>query len=297
MGKIGSRTWLLMFIVSVLLFGTNGIVSNGISLQSSQIVLLRTLIGSVVLIVIFLLMGNRFEFMKHRRSFFFIVVSGVSMGLSWLCLFEAYDKIGVGLATIEYYCGPIIVMALSSVIFKEKFTAVKIIGFITVFIGMLIVTLYGADISNDSAGIMLGILSAVLMATMVISNKLATEITGMENPVLQLTVAFITVFIGSLFGNSVSFEIMPNDVLPIIVLGLINTAFGCFLYFMALPHLKSQSVAVLGYLEPLVAVILSILVLSESAGLLDAVGIIMVFVGSIICEFYGNNPEERSESI
>ena len=231
MDKSRSKTWLLMFITSVLLFGTNGIVSNGISLQSSQIVLLRTLIGSAALIVIFLLMGNRFEFMKHRRSFFFIVTSGVSMGLSWLCLFEAYDKVGVGLATIEYYCGPIIVMALSSVIFKEKLTAVKIIG-------------------------------------------------------------FITVFIGSLFGNSVPFDIMSDDVLPIIVLGLINTAFGCFLYFMALPHLKSQSVAVLGYLEPLVAVILSILILSESAGLLDAVGIIMIFAGSIICELYGNNPKK-----
>ena len=51
------------------------------------------------------------------------------MGASWMFLYEAYQQIGVSLASLLYYCGPVIVMVLSPLIFKEKLTAPKAVGF------------------------------------------------------------------------------------------------------------------------------------------------------------------------
>src|SRR5690606_25544345 len=54
-------------------------------------------------------------------------------------LFEAYAQIGVSLATLAYYTGPVIVMILSPVVFKEKFTVGKLLGFLAVVLGMFVV--------------------------------------------------------------------------------------------------------------------------------------------------------------
>ena len=112
----------IKFIISLLIFGSNGLVASLIDLSSHQIVLLRTLIGGIFLSAILLYQKKPLAALKNKRHFFFVVMSGVSMGISWLFLFEAYRRIGVSIASLGYYCGPVIVMALAPVMFHEKLT-------------------------------------------------------------------------------------------------------------------------------------------------------------------------------
>ena len=111
------------YIFALLLFGSNGIVASFIDLCSQNIVLLRTLIGGVLLIAIFFISGGKLTFYKSKKQFLFLAVSGIAMGTSWMFLYEAYARIGVSIASLLYYCGPVIVMALSPLLFKEKLTA------------------------------------------------------------------------------------------------------------------------------------------------------------------------------
>ena len=126
----------IKYICALLLFGLNGIVASHIELSSSEIVFLRTMIGSILLILIFLLSGGRFHIKENLKDIMFIVLSGVAMGTSWMFLYEAYQQIGVSFASLLYYCGPVFVMILSPFIFKEKFTLPKVVGFLIVLIGI-----------------------------------------------------------------------------------------------------------------------------------------------------------------
>ena len=72
----------IKYICALLLFGSNGIVASHIELSSSEIVFLRTMIGSILLILIFLLSGGRFNIKENLKDVMFIVLSGVAMGTS-----------------------------------------------------------------------------------------------------------------------------------------------------------------------------------------------------------------------
>ncbi len=104
------------YIAALLLFGSNGIVASYSSLPSYEIVFTRTLIGSLFLLLIFISSKQKVRFWRNKPQSLYLVISGVAMGASWMFLFEAYAQIGVSLATLAYYCGPVTVMILSPII-------------------------------------------------------------------------------------------------------------------------------------------------------------------------------------
>jgi len=122
------------YILSLLIFGSNGIVASYILLSSTEIVLSRTLIGSLFLLAIFILRREKPRFEEIKRQWFYLLGSGVSMGLSWMFLFEAYRLIGVSAATLAYYCGPVLVMAAAPFLFQERITKSKVAGIVAVVI-------------------------------------------------------------------------------------------------------------------------------------------------------------------
>ena len=139
------KTAYIKYLLALLLFGSNGIVASQILLNSYEIVFLRTLIGSILLIILFKLSGGKFTFPKYRKDLLFITLSGIAMGTSWMFLYEAYQQIGVSMASLLYYCGPVIVMILSPIIFKEKLTMPKVCGFLVVLVGIVLVNGTAAD--------------------------------------------------------------------------------------------------------------------------------------------------------
>lgn len=272
------------YLFALLLFGLNGIVASFIELSSLQIVLLRTFIGSILLVALFFITGGKLTFYKHKKQSVFLTVSGIAMGASWMFLYEAYARIGVSIASLLYYCGPVIVMALSPLLFKEKITANKVVGFLAVIVGVVLINTNSFNGKGDVFGIICGLLSAVMYAFMVICNKKAKKITDLENSTLQLAIAFLTValFVGLKQGYTM--EIAPASILPIFILGLLNTGVGCYLYFSSIGKLKVQTVAICGYLEPLSAVIFSVIFLKETMLTFQILGAVFIIGGAMFAE-------------
>ena len=271
----------LKYLMALLMFGTNGIVASHISLSSYEIVLLRTLIGSLFLIAIYFITGCKLSFYKNKKQSAFLAVSGIAMGASWMFLYEAYAQIGVSISSLLYYCGPVIVMALSPLLFNEKLTLLKIAGFIAVLMGVFLIN-GNVSVQLNKLGILCSLMSAVMYAFMVICNKKAKDITGLENSMLQLLVSFLTsaVFVGIKQGYAM--DIQAESVLPIVILGLVNTGVGCYFYFSSIDRLPVQTVAVCGYLEPLSAVMFSSLLLNEQLTTLQIIGAVLI-IGGAIC--------------
>lgn len=272
------------YLFALLLFGSNGIVAGFIELGSLQIVLLRTLIGSFLLIALFFLCGGKLSFYKHLKQFAFLALSGIAMGASWMFLYEAYDRIGVSISSLLYYCGPVIVIILSPLLFKERLTFSKLFGFIFVIVGVFLINGTGFSGNGDTFGIICGLLSALMYAFMVICNKKAPHIVGLENATLQLVTAFLTVaaFIGLKQGYAI--RIPATSILPILILGLLNTGIGCYFYFSSIGKLQVQTVAICGYLEPLSAVVFATLLLNEKMSIPQIAGAICIIGGAMISE-------------
>lgn len=274
----------MKYFAALLLFGFNGIVASFIDLSSYEIVLLRTFIGSVLLIALFFLTRNKLTFYQYKNDSLFLLLSGIAMGTSWMFLYEAYAQIGVSIASLCYYCGPIIVMALSPLLFREKLTASKLCGFAAVLIGIILVNGSAFNGNGNLWGIFCGLMSAVMYAAMVICNKKAQRITGMENATLQLFVSFLTVFIFVLFKQGLTVHLHTEDIIPVLILGLFNTGIGCYFYFSSIGKLPVQTVAVCGYLEPLSAVVFSVIVLHETMLPIRLLGAALIIGGAVSSE-------------
>ena len=283
------------FLLALLIFGTNGIIASFIGMSSYEIVFLRTLIGSAVLIAIFLILKNRFSCSDHPKDAGYICLSGIAMGLSWLFLFEAYQQIGVGASTLAYYIGPVIVLVLSPFLFGERLSVPRVAGFMAVVAGMYLVNATLLDNSGNSWGVFCGLMSAVLLAVMIIANKRSRFISGFENAVIQLFVAFLTIAVFKILLDGVAVYVPPEDIFFILLLGAFNTGFGCYLYFSALGKLPAQSVAVLGYIEPLSAVVFSALILSEVLLPVQILGAALILGGAFVAEVFGGR--KRAERL
>ena len=274
----------LKYILALLLFGSNGIVASKIALQSYEIVYLRTFAGSMLLLLYLCLSGRGFTFYRHRRDFLYIMLSGFAMGAGWIFLYEAYSRIGVGKASLLYYCGPVIVMALSGIVFGEKTGRRTFFGFCAVFCGVILLNIGTSSHKNDVWGIIFGFASAAMYSLMVILGKKAKNIKGLENSALELFFSFIISAVFAAFKGPLFISIPQSSVFPLIFLGFINTGLGCLLYFSSISALPVKTVAVCGYIEPLSAVLMSCIFLHETLTPFQTAGAFLIVGGALFAE-------------
>lgn len=274
------------YLASLLLFGSNGIVASGISLPSTQIVLLRTLLGAALLVVVLLVSRQPLVGREHPRQVAALAVSGGALGVSWVFLFQAYRLVGVGTSTLLYYLGPVIVMALAPLLLHERLGAPKLACFAAVLLGAYLVVSQGSSGLGSARGILCGLGAAAFYAVMVIAGKGSHDVGGLEAATIQLVASFAVVALYTPFAGALQ-PVAPSSLPMVAMLGLVNTGLGCYLYFSAMGRLSVQSVSVLGYLEPVSAVLLSAILLAEPLGPGRILGAVLVLGGAMACELVG----------
>lgn len=280
------RKYLVIYIASLLLFGTNGIVASAIPLASSQIVMARTLIGFLLLATILVARGKGIAIGADRRQRLCILASGICTGLSWVTLYEAYRLVGVGVSSLLYYCAPVIVMALSVPLFGEKLTLRKTVSFLVVLGGILLVSVQSATEASSVYGVLLAAASALCHAGMVVFSKFAPDVGGIESSCAQLGISCLIACVFALPAGGIGafVDMSAFGWAALVFLGLMNTGLGCALYFSAIPKLPAQTVATLGYLEPLSAVVFAALLLGEIMTALQIFGAVLVIGGAFLGE-------------
>ena len=282
----------IKYFMALLLFGSNGIAASAIALSSSEIVLLRAVLGSIALVAAFFITGSKVTVFQNKKDMLFVILSGIAMAADWLLLFEAYAQIGVGLSMLINYCGPVIVIALSPVIFKERITGAKIIALVLALSGACLISGQAVISGISLRGLICAVMSAFAYATMVICNKKSENITGIENASLQLLAGAAAIVIFACFSGNLVFAIPAGDWGYILWLGIINTGLGSLMYFSSINRLPAQSVAICGYIEPLSAVLLSVLFLNETMSPLQMAGAVLI-IGGVL---YGELGKKKSKN-
>ena len=284
---------LISFIASMVIFGTNGLIVANISLGSAEIVLMRTFLGSLFLLAI-VLVKRSFSFADLKADLVPATMGGAALGLNWVLLFSAYRSAGVGLSTLTYYCGPIIVLALSPVLFREKLTWNKLLAIAAVAVGMFCIT---GDIepgSDVQTGILFGGGAALLYASLIVANKRVKRLSGLNCAMYELIVAFFVVLI-YLLASNVKLPVIPaaEDIVWVLAIGLVNTGLAYYLYFSSLQKLPGQTVALVCYIDPLTALLVSVAFLGEKLLGVQIAGAVLILGGACLGELKFKKTENK----
>ena len=269
----------LMIAASMTIFGTIALFVRNISVTSAEIALYRAALATVLLGGFFLVTGSKIDLRAIRKELPLLLFSGMAMGINWILLFEAYRYTTVSVATLSYYFAPVIVTLVCPILFKEKMGAKQWICFVMSTVGIVLITGIG-DLSGSNrhfTGILFGLGAAVLYATVVLLNKFIKGVSGVHRTFLQFAAALLTLLPYVLLTSGFTLgNLDASGWISLLVVGIVHSGIAYCLYFSALKDIPGQEAAILSYIDPLVAVAVSVFVLGEQLMLTQLIGGILI---------------------
>ncbi|MGI6264575.1 MAG: DMT family transporter [Acutalibacteraceae bacterium] len=275
------------FLAAVLLYGTIGLLLRLIHASSEFVVLCRSVIGTLTIAGVFVVRRRPPDWAALRRNGVLLAISGGCLGLNWVLLFSAYRVTTVAVASLCNYMAPIVVLLLSPLVLGERLTAKKWLCVGVAFAGIVLVSgvIGGAGAGVNVQGVALGLGAAAGFVGVVLCNKRIHGVQPLEKAMAQLFVAALVVLPYVLARDqSELLSIDPRSIALLVMLGVLHTGVAYILYFGGMSRLPVQSVAVLGYLEPVESVLISALVLHEAMGVAGVIGTVMILGAAIWSE-------------
>lgn len=268
----------LMLITSMTIFGTLGLFVRNIAVSSGELALYRAVLAALLLTAFFLLSKQTIPLAKVKKEVPLLLASGVAMGINWILLFQAYKYTTVSAATLSYYFAPVIVTVVCPFLFRETLTLRQIICFIMSTIGLvLIIGIGDIDGDNNVAGILFGLGAAVFYATVILLNKFIRNVEGIHRTFLQFISAIITLAPYVFWTSGITLGSLSSiSWISLLIVGLIHTGITYCLYFSSLKELPGQKVAILSYIDPLVAVLISVTILGETMTVSQVIGGVLI---------------------
>ena len=276
MKKLVNPRWML--IASMTIFGTLGLFVRNIPVSSGELALYRAILAALLIGVFLLVTKQKIPFKNIKKEVPILLASGVAMGINWILLFEAYKYTTVSVATLSYYFAPVIVTVICPILFKEKLTGKQIICFVMSTLGLVMITGIG-DVGggSDFIGILFGLGAAVFYATVILLNKFIKNVEGIHRTFLQFLAAVIVLIPYVLLTSGVTVGTLKVvGWINLLIVGLVHTGITYCMYFSSLKELPGQKAAILSYIDPLVAVLISVTVLGETMTWWQVIGGVLI---------------------
>lgn len=282
-----------MLIISMVIFGTLGIFTRNIAISSGELALYRAILAAVLIFVYLIVTKQKTDFRSIKKELLLLLLSGTAMGINWILLFEAYKYTTISAATLSYYFAPVIVIVACPILFKEKLSGRQMICFLMSALGLVLITGIG-DLRNDNdfIGILFGLGAALFYAAVILLNKFIKNVEGIYRTFLQflsaivILIPYVKMTSGVTLGN-LNFTGWVN----LLIVGFIHTGITYCMYFSSLKELPGQKAAILSYIDPLVAVLISVAILGETMTIWQAIGGVFILGFTLWNEI---SPETRS---
>ena len=268
----------MMMILSMAIFGTLAPFVRNIPVSSGELALYRAVLAALLISIYLFATRQKIPFSKIRKEVPLLLASGVAMGFNWIFLFEAYKYTTVSVATLSYYFAPVIVTLVCPILFREKLTKKQLICFVMSTLGLVMITGIG-EVGGERGliGILFGLGAATLYACVILLNKFIKNVEGIHRTFLQFLSATVVLVPYVAFTSGVTLGAMNfSGWANLLIVGLIHTGITYCMYFSSLKELPGQKAAILSYIDPLVAVLISVTILGESMTLLQAAGGLLI---------------------
>lgn len=267
-----------MLSISMVIFGTLGIFTRNIAVSSGELALYRAVLATILIAIYLVGTKQKINFKALKKELLLLLFSGIAMGINWILLFQAYKYTTISLATLSYYFAPVIVTAICPVLFHEKLTKKQITCFIMSTLGLVMITGIG-DIGgrNDYLGILFGLGAAVFYATVILLNKFIKNVEGIHRTFLQFLSAIIILIPYVIMTSGITLRNL-NGIgwINLLIVGFVHTGITYCMYFSSLKELPGQKAAILSYIDPLVAVMISVIIMGETMTLWQVIGGILI---------------------
>ena len=272
------------YLCALLLFGTLGLFVRQAHVAGDVLAFLRTLIGAAFLGVLLLLQRHRIQKIGGRQLLY-VLLSAAFLGFNWVFLFEAYVAATISIATVIYYTAPLLALLAAVFLFHECVTLRIVLGIVLTMGGLLCITQVTGT-AVQIKGILFAAAAALCYAGVLLTNRFLHDIDGLYFTFLQLLCSAGILFVYLLLEGRI--QLIPE--LPaaswpwIMCIAVVHTGVAYALYFTSLHHLTSSQAAVGSYLDPCIALLLSIFLLREPSTLMQGIGIAAIVGGIIISD-------------
>jgi len=265
----------LMLIVSMAIFGTIGLFVRNIAVSSGELALYRAVLAALLIGVYLAATKQKIPFSDIKKELPLLLFSGIAMAFNWILLFQAYKYTTVSVATLSYYFAPVLVTLACPILFKEKMGAKQWICFAMSTLGIVLITGIG-DLSagsNHFVGILFGLGAACLYATVILLNKFIKTVGGIHRTFLQFIAAIIVLVPYVSLSSGFNLAVLDaRGLVFLLFVGFVHTGVTYCMYFSSLKELPGQKAAILSYIDPLVAVLVSVLILGEGMTFMQLIG-------------------------
>ena len=281
----------LGLIVSMTVFGTLGPFVRRIEVASAELALYRAVLAAVFILLFFLVRRERPRLREIRRSLWLLLLSGAAMGFDWMLLFESYKYT---LATLSYYIAPVIVTALCPLLFHEKMTRAQVLCFLMSTLGVALIIGSGSVQGGgpDLRGIVCALGAAVFYAAVILLNKYITGVPALERTFVQFLAAILVLAPYVALTSGFHPEVLSaTGWVNLLIVGFVHTGVTYCMYFSAIRTLPGQESSLLSYLDPIVSVLISVLLLGEPLAPIQIVGMVLFLGFAIANEFTHKNAE------
>ncbi len=268
----------LLLSFSMIIFGTLGVFTRNIAVTSGELALYRAVLAALLILGYFLVTGQKIDFKAIKKELLLLLFSGMAMGVNWILLFEAYKHTTISAATLSYYFAPVIVTIICPILFREKLGKKQLLCFIMSTLGLvLVIGFENLGDGNHVLGILLGLGAAVFYATVILLNKFIKNVEGIHRTFLQFLAAIAILIPYVLISGDLQIgKLDTKGWICLLTVGLIHTGITYCMYFSTLKELKGQEIAILSYLDPLVAVAISFFILGEPMTIWQMLGGILI---------------------
>ena len=277
----------LRFLFAIFLYGTIGWLLRFVTVPTDIVVFFRASIGFLTLLAIMKIRHISPDRAAIRSNLLYLILSGASLGLNWVFLFAAYKHTTVAIASLCNYTAPIIIVAISPLVLGEKLNFRKVLCVLAALAGIVLISgvFAGEGGQANPAGIAMGLGAALGFVGLVIFNRKMSGVSYYDRSMIQLLSAAVVVLIYAVisnFGKKITVD--TKSVLIILMLGVLHTGIAYCFYFDGMARLPLTTYAILGYLEPVVSVLCSVILLNEKMGIDGAAGTVLIIGAALASE-------------
>lgn len=289
----------LYFILSMIIFGAVGIFAKYIEMPSYKIAFSLSLIGALFSLAVFKFRKQKIAWMVIKKNVIPLFVASIALSGNWFFLFAAYKETTIANAALSYYFAPVLVIMLSPLILNERLSIKKGICIVISLVGLFLILKNSTQqmAGNNLLGIGFGLIAAIFYATLTITNKFIRDLDGFTITFVQLSLSVLLFLPFMLFTSTLHFAITKDTLLLIILLGVLHGGIGFYLFFAGMKMLKTQSIAILSYIDPLTSLLISILIVKEKMTLEQLVGAVLLLGSIWVAETQWRRVEKRQYGI
>ena len=234
-------------------------------LNPNTVLLFRYLMGVPILALMVMLRGHSLK--VSRKELTPLAILGVLMGISSLTLFESYNYLNSGIASTLLFVYPVMVALLMTFFFHERFRATTGICLVVMGAGLIMLLRAPEGMEISGFGVLLVMLSSLTYALYLVMTNVSKTVQGIPT----LKILFWQLVFGSMvfmfmmcLGTPFTPVTHSTDWINLVALTVLPTVVSLSCTTVAIHCIGSTPTAIFGALEPLTAVVLSVVTLGQS---------------------------------